>query len=80
MILGCSSTKKMEQKTNLLDSNQNATQVQSRKGDLATDYAFDNHNNTKELSELTSAPLSKINDSLTQTLNGTEENKIELWL
>jgi hypothetical protein len=78
IILGCSSTKKIKQKNNLLVSYQNATQVHDRNDNIATDYAFDNHNNTKELSELTSAPLSKINDSLTQTLNGTEENKIEL--
>jgi len=75
IILGCASTKKMKQNTDLLDSYQNVTQEHVQKGNIATDYGFDNYVNIRQQTELASAVLYNTNDSLTQSLTGTEEKK-----
>lgn len=80
MLLGCSSTKKMKQKTNLLRLDQNATHVySSNNGNTATseqDYNLDNHDYISEKLELTSLILPNSKNSLTQIVTSTEENEI----
>lgn len=70
MLLGCSSTKKIKQKTNFLGSDQNATQVHSSNGSTTTaaqDYGFDDHDYISQKPGLTSSILSKAKDSYAQT-------------
>ncbi|MGB5668727.1 MAG: hypothetical protein WBM53_17965 [Maribacter sp.] len=79
MLLGCSSTKKIKQKTNFLGSDKNATQVLSSNGDIATDvqdYGSDNHENISQKLELTSPILSNAKDSLAQTGTSIAVNEV----
>ena len=77
MILGCSSTKKMDQKTNLLSSDQNAIQVHSRgKGNIATEYDFDHYDYMGQKPKLTTVIQPNTNDSLIQILAGNQENQM----
>ena len=79
MLLGCRSTKKMEQKTILLGSDQNETQVYSSNSTTATvaqDYGFDNHDYIRQNSVLEAPILSNTKDSLKQKGAGIAENEI----
>lgn len=81
MLLGCRSTKKMEQKTILLGSDQNEIQVYSSNGSTATvaqDYGFDNHDYIRQNSVLEAPILSNAKDSLKQKGSGIAENEIGL--
>lgn len=79
MLLGCSSTKKMKQKTFLLIPDKNVTEVYSSHDDTATasqDYGFDNHHYINQKLELASPILFNANDSLTQIVASKEEKEI----
>ena len=79
MLLACSSTKKMKPETNILGSDQNATQVHHSNGNTTTanqDYGFDNHEAIGQKQELTSPIPTNAKDSLTQSITSTEENEI----
>ena len=77
IILGCSSTKKM-QKINLLGLDQHAVQVHTSNGNTASsaqDYDFDNHDYISQKLEL-AFPPSNSKDSLTQMVTSTKKNDI----
>ena len=79
MLLGCSSTTEMKQKVNLLDSDQNVTQVHISNVNTSTtaqDYGFDNYSHIDQKPELISPILYNAKDSLAQIFTSTEENKI----
>ena len=79
MLLGCKSIKNNKQKTILLGSYQNASQVNSSIDNRSTasqDYDFDNHDFISQLPALKLPILSNAKDSLIQIVTSIEENEI----
>lgn len=79
ILLGCSSSKKINQETNFLSFNQSTKQVhKSNDNTLSTsqDYTFDNHDYTSQKPGQTSQIPSKSKDSLTEII--TSENEIKV--
>ncbi len=81
MLLGCTSTKKIKQKTILWGANQNSTQVHSSSGDTATaaaaayEYGFDYHKYISLKPTLTTPILSIAKDSLAHIHTNTAVSK-----
>ena len=79
MIFGCTSTKKIKNKTILLGSDQNTTQAQSSNGKTATtfyNYGFDDHEYISQKPTQITPILSNAKDSLAQTGTGIGVNEV----